>query len=176
MPASAKLLHWYASLIAAIVSPRRYCAVRTAASLIRSAGRYHRIAAFALLALRFTYIRILSIAVTYCVTAVFYIACCAVMLLRYPLHCSSTIRRHGSAARFDHRAVTMMICASEGYVIRRRVATYRRSASRLRRAVCAADVLRAIRRATDLSRRSRIAPPPPPAHLARRYATDRGSV
>ena len=86
MPASAKLLHRYASPIAAIVSPRRYCAARTAASPIRSADRHHRIAAFALLALRLTYIRILSsIAVAYCVTAVFYTACCAVMLLRYPL-------------------------------------------------------------------------------------------
>jgi len=56
-------LHRYASPIAAIVSPRRCCAARTAASLIRSADRHHRIAAFALLALRFTRIRILSIAV-----------------------------------------------------------------------------------------------------------------
>ena len=68
------------------------------------------------------------------------------------------IRRHGRAARFDRSAVTMMICPSEGHVIRRRVGTYRRSASRLRRAVCAADVLRAIRRATDLLRRPRITP------------------
>ena len=51
----------------------------------------------------------------------------------------------------------MMICPSEGYVIRRRVGTYCRSASRLRRAARAADVLRAIRRTTDLSRRLRIA-------------------
>ena len=43
--------------------PRRYCAVHTAVSLICSADRHHRIAAFALLALRFPYIRILSIAV-----------------------------------------------------------------------------------------------------------------
>ena len=68
------------------------------------------------------------------------------------------IRRRGSVVRFDRSVVTMMICPSEGYVIRRRVGTYRRSASRLRRAVCAADVLRAIRRATDLSLRPRIAP------------------
>jgi len=86
------------------------------------------------------------------------------------------IRRHGNVVRFDRSAVTMMICPSEGYVTRRRVGTYHRSASRLRRAVCAADVLRAIRRATDLSRRLRIAPLPQPVHLARRYATDRGSV
>ena len=41
MPASAMLLHQYTSPIAAIV---RYCAVHTAVSLIRSAGRHHRIA------------------------------------------------------------------------------------------------------------------------------------
>jgi len=70
------------------------------------------------------------------------------------------IRRHGCATRFDRSAVMMMICPSEGYVIRCRVGTYCRSASRLRRAVYAADVLRAIRRATDLSRRPRIAPLP----------------
>lgn len=85
-------------------------------------------------------------------------------------------RRRNRAARFDRRAVTMMICPSESHVIRRRVGTYRRSASRLRHAICAADVLHAIRRATDLSLRPRIAPLPQPAHLACRYATDRGSV
>ena len=31
---------------------------------------------------------------------------------------------HGNVACFDRRAVTMMICLSEGYVIRRRVGTY----------------------------------------------------
>ena len=147
------LLHRYVPSVAAIVSPRRYCAARTAASPIRSADRHHRIAAFALLALRLTYIRILSsIAVAYCVTAVFYTACCAVMLLRYPLHYSLTIRRHGSAARFNRSAVTMMICTSEGYVIRSRVGTYRRSASRLRRAVCAAYAVHSLARRLPTSK------------------------
>ena len=169
MPASAKLLHRYASPLVAIVSPRRYCAVHTAVSLIRSADRHHRIATFALLALRFPYIRILSIAV----------AILRHFMLSPPQSRRALvlpIRRRGSVVRFDRSAVTMMICPSEGYVIRRRVGTYRRSASRLRRAVCAADVLRAIRCATNLSLRPRIAPLPQPVHLARRYATDRGSV
>ena len=107
-----------------------------------------------------------------CHIAAFYAVAAAITPLRLVL----PIYRHDHAVRFDRRAVTMMICASEGCVIRRRVGTYRRSASRLRRAARAADVLRAIRRATDLSRRPRIAPLPQPVHLARRYATDRGSV
>ena len=134
MPASAKLLHRYASPLAAIVSPRRYCAVHTAVSLIRSADRHHRIATFALLALRLTYIRILSIAV----------AILRHFMLSPPQSRRALvlpIRRHGCAARFDRSAVTMIICPSEGYVIRRRVGTYCRSASRLRRAICAVDVL-----------------------------------
>ena len=108
---------------------------------------------FALLALRLTYIRILSIAV----------AILRHFMLSPPQSRRApvlSIRRHGCAVRFDHRVVTMIICPSEDYVTRRRVGKYRRSASRLRRAVCAADVLRAIRRATDLSRRPRIAPLP----------------
>jgi hypothetical protein len=85
---------------------------------IRSADRHHRIATFALLALRFPYIRILSIAVA---------------ILRHFMLSPPQSRR-------------------------------------------AADVLRAIRRAIDLLRRPRIAPLPQPAHLARRYTTDHGSV
>jgi len=63
------------------------------------------------------------------------------------------ICRHGRVARFDRRAVTMMIYQSKGYVIRRRVGTYRRVSPQPRRSARAADVLRTIRRATDLSRR-----------------------
>ncbi len=107
-----------------------------------------------------------------CHIAAFYAVIAVITPRRFVL----PIRRRGRTDRFDRSAVTMMICTSEGYVIRRRVGTYRRSASRLRRAVCAADVLRAIRRATDLSRQRRDARLPQPAHLARRYATDRGSV
>ena len=88
-----------------------------------------------------------------CHIAAFYAVIAVITPRRFVL----SIRRRGRTARFDRSTVTMMICTSEGYVIRRRVGTYRRSASRLRRAVCAADVLRAIRRATDLSRRPRIA-------------------
>jgi len=88
--------------------------------------------------------------------AAFYAVVAAITPRRFVL----PIRRHGRAVRFDRSAVTMMICPSEGYVIRCRVGTYRRSASRLRRAICAADVLHAIRRATDLSLRPRIAPLP----------------
>ena len=89
-----------------------------------------------------------------CHIAAFYAVVAAITPRRLVL----PIRRHGHTARFDRRAVTMMICTSEGYAIRRRVGTYRRSASRLRRVACAADVLRAIRRATDLSLRLHIAP------------------
>ena len=174
MPASAKLLHRYASLIAAIVLPRRYCAARTAASLIRSVGRHRRIARLRYLHCALPTYACCRSRLPYCGTAVFYcllrchaIAVSAALLfddLPSRLRCSRRlvlpIRRHGCTARFDRSAVTMMICPSEGYVIRRRVGTYCRSASRLRRAICAADVLHAIRRATDLSRRPRIAPLP----------------
>ena len=74
-----------------------------------------------------------------CHTAAFNAVAAAITPRRFVL----PIRRHGRAASFDHSAVTMMICPSEGYVIRRRVGTYCRSASRLWRAARAADVLRA---------------------------------
>ena len=104
-----------------------------------------------------------------CHIAAFYAVAAAIMPRRFVL----PIRRRGSVVRFDRSVVTMMICPSEGYVIRRRVGTYCRSASRLRRAICAANVLHAIRRATDLSLRPRIAPLPQPAHLARRLPTSK---
>jgi len=124
----ALLLHLYAPRIAIIVS--RVCATCTALSLhTHPVDRSCHIAAF-------------------------YAVAAAITPRRFVL----PIRRRGSVVRFDRSAVTMMIYPSEGYVIRRRVGTYRRSASRLRRAVCAADVLRSIRRATDLSLRLHIAP------------------
>ena len=137
-------------------SPLSYCRPHRRLP-IRSVDRHHHIAAFVLLALRFTYIRILSITVAilrhggvlHCLLRRHAIAAPAALLfddLPSRPRCSRrfvlSIRRHGRAVRFDRRAVTMMICPSEGHVIRRRVGTYCRSASRPGLAVCAADVLR----------------------------------
>lgn len=135
MPASAKLLHRYVPLVAA-----RLGVIAPPAPLLRLyaprvAPSYRGVCATCTA----PYLHTHPVVDRGCHIAAFY----AVVAVITPRRFALPIRRRGSIVRFDRRAVTMMICPSESYVIRRRVGTYCRSASRLWRAARAADVLRA---------------------------------